>query len=348
MCPLSSFTIVLFWVIQFRPMRANCGWPSILAAIACSFIAFNSYTFFSAQPKRSVVRRRSLLRIHRAPTAAPSRASPQLLASGHGTAAATVQTGGSTGLVDIQCTNMAGPWFRKDQSRYRPYRAVPLEAPFRARPDPIQPQLNFFPLETLRLGAGTRYAAAAAANLQYLLDMPTDSLLWAWRALAKRPQPAGAKPFRSGWEHPGSELRGHFLVRWPRRSPAVDAGSVPLAQPDPRAAQTHAALSSGSLFTDRPFLFLAHLALPTARFVFGAPPCPHRPFCFLVPLACPPPVLLLAFVGALVVCSRLCMGRRRRRGSPGQDGGRGPDVGRVRRGARRVPFRFPAFTPRPV
>jgi hypothetical protein len=147
-----------------------------------------------------------------------------------------MQTGGVTGLVDIKCTNMAGPWFRKDQARYKSYRAVPLEAPFRARPDPVQPHLDFFPLEALRLGPGTRYAAAAAANLQYLLDVPTDSLLWAWRDLAKRPQPAGAKPFRSGWEHPGSELRGHFLVRC-AAAPAVDAAPVQLGSPLTRAAQ---------------------------------------------------------------------------------------------------------------
>lgn len=46
----------------------------------------------------------------------------------------------------------------------------------------------------------------------YLIAVDVDSLLWAWRQLARLPT-LGAQPL-TGWEHPSSELRGHFLGHW--------------------------------------------------------------------------------------------------------------------------------------
>jgi uncharacterized protein len=51
-------------------------------------------------------------------------------------------------------------------------------------------------------------------NLQYIMSIEVDRLLFSWRQLARRSQPAGIKAYSSGWEHPGSELRGHFLGHW--------------------------------------------------------------------------------------------------------------------------------------
>ena len=56
---------------------------------------------------------------------------------------------------------------------------------------------------------GTHLARATATNLRYLLSVDADSLLYAWRQSVgldtRRARPYG------GWEHPGAELRGHFL-----------------------------------------------------------------------------------------------------------------------------------------
>jgi len=187
----------------------------MLGGLACAFILFNSYAFFSSQQTTQPVRPSSILRrasAQAAPAAAPpGRTPPAAVVRSAATRSTAVQPGGAT---EIQCTNMAGPWFRKGQAHYRTYRSVSFETPYRSEPRSIPPQLEFFPLAQLRLRPGTRFAAAERVNLQYLLNMPTDSLLFAWRALAKLPQPAGAVPLRSGWEHPGSELRGHFLGHW--------------------------------------------------------------------------------------------------------------------------------------
>ena len=80
-------------------------------------------------------------------------------------------------------------------------------------PGPSQRHLQPFSLHDVALIEGTHVSRAAATNLRYLLSLPIDSLLYAWRRNAKLPQPAGAKPLR-GWESPGSELRGHILGHW--------------------------------------------------------------------------------------------------------------------------------------
>lgn len=80
-------------------------------------------------------------------------------------------------------------------------------------PGPSQRRLQPFSLHDVALIEGTHVSRAAATNLRYLLSLPIDSLLYAWRQNARLPQPAGAKPLR-GWESPGSELRGHILGHW--------------------------------------------------------------------------------------------------------------------------------------
>ena len=127
---------------------------------------------------------------------------------------AAVVSAATVARVKLQCTNMAGPWYRKNGARYLPYDAVVLAAPFADAVQPPAPKLNAFELSEVSLAPGTRWTAAAAVNRHYLLEIDVDRLLWAWRALAKQPQPAGVKAYTAGWEHPGSDLRGHFLGHW--------------------------------------------------------------------------------------------------------------------------------------
>ena len=96
-----------------------------------------------------------------------------------------------------------------------------------AVPGPSQRHLQPFSLHDVSLVEGTHVSRATATNLRYLLSLPVDSLLYAWRRNAGLPQPAGATPLR-GWESPGSELRGH--ISWFKMRLDLCVYSAPLAQ----------------------------------------------------------------------------------------------------------------------
>lgn len=49
---------------------------------------------------------------------------------------------------------------------------------------------------------------AQQTNLEYLLMLDVDSLVWSFRKTASLPTPGKAY---GGWENPISELRGHFV-----------------------------------------------------------------------------------------------------------------------------------------
>ncbi|CAI5984742.1 unnamed protein product, partial [Closterium sp. NIES-65] len=68
--------------------------------------------------------------------------------------------------------------------------------------------LSPLPLHAVRLSPSTRQFAAQSANLEYLLTLDADRLLWSFRRTAGE-EPIG-KPY-GGWENPNSELRGHFV-----------------------------------------------------------------------------------------------------------------------------------------
>ena len=74
-------------------------------------------------------------------------------------------------------------------------------------------RLHPFAQSEVTLLNGSHLARAEATNLRYLLSLRIDDLLYAWRRNAALSQPPGARPLR-GWEHPGSELRGHVLGHW--------------------------------------------------------------------------------------------------------------------------------------
>lgn len=60
----------------------------------------------------------------------------------------------------------------------------------------------------MRLGAGSPQFVAQETNLQYLLELDVNSMLWCFRKVANLDAPG--VPY-GGWELPTSELRGHFV-----------------------------------------------------------------------------------------------------------------------------------------
>ncbi|CAI5518498.1 unnamed protein product [Closterium sp. Naga37s-1] len=69
--------------------------------------------------------------------------------------------------------------------------------------------LSPLPLHAVRLSPATRQFAAQSTNLEYLLTLDADRLLWSFRRTAGEEEPIG-RPY-GGWESPNSELRGHFV-----------------------------------------------------------------------------------------------------------------------------------------
>uniref|UniRef100_A0A0D6R5B9 Alpha-L-arabinofuranosidase B arabinose-binding domain-containing protein n=1 Tax=Araucaria cunninghamii TaxID=56994 RepID=A0A0D6R5B9_ARACU len=68
--------------------------------------------------------------------------------------------------------------------------------------------LHEISLHKVRLDADSEYGKAQQANLEYLLMLDTDSLVWSFRKTAGLDTPGS--PY-GGWEGPDVELRGHFL-----------------------------------------------------------------------------------------------------------------------------------------
>jgi hypothetical protein len=55
------------------------------------------------------------------------------------------------------------------------------------------------------------HIAAQKTNLQYLLELDVDNMIWNFRQVANLKAPG--HPY-GGWESPQSELRGHFVGQW--------------------------------------------------------------------------------------------------------------------------------------
>ena len=66
-----------------------------------------------------------------------------------------------------------------------------------------------FPMTAIRLTNGSSFMQAAQLNLEYLLMLDPDQLLYSFRVTANL-STQGAKPY-GGWEAPNIELRGHFV-----------------------------------------------------------------------------------------------------------------------------------------
>ncbi|GAY53643.1 hypothetical protein CUMW_150680 [Citrus unshiu] len=63
-------------------------------------------------------------------------------------------------------------------------------------------------LHDVRLGSDSMHWRAQQTNLEYLLMLDVDKLVWNFRKTARLPAPG--EPY-GGWEEPSCELRGHFV-----------------------------------------------------------------------------------------------------------------------------------------
>lgn len=68
--------------------------------------------------------------------------------------------------------------------------------------------LKEVPLHDVRLDPESIYGRAQQTNLEYLLILDVDRLVWSFRKEAGLSTPG--KPY-GGWESPDQELRGHFV-----------------------------------------------------------------------------------------------------------------------------------------
>ncbi|GLJ40737.1 hypothetical protein SUGI_0842090 [Cryptomeria japonica] len=68
--------------------------------------------------------------------------------------------------------------------------------------------LQEVPLHNVRVDPNSVYGEAQQTNLEYLLMLDVDNLVWSFRKTAGLPTPG--KPY-GGWEDPKMELRGHFV-----------------------------------------------------------------------------------------------------------------------------------------
>ncbi|KAF3452568.1 hypothetical protein FNV43_RR03001 [Rhamnella rubrinervis] len=78
-------------------------------------------------------------------------------------------------------------------------------------PEALQVSVDFLkevPLHDVRLNPTSPFGRAQQTNLEYLLMLDVDSLLWSFRKTAGLPTPG--TPY-AGWESPDTELRGHFV-----------------------------------------------------------------------------------------------------------------------------------------
>lgn len=75
----------------------------------------------------------------------------------------------------------------------------------------FKPPIGFLkevPLGDVKLMEGSIHAKAQETNLEYLLMLDVDSLIWSFRKTAGLDTPG--TPYE-GWEGPDVELRGHFV-----------------------------------------------------------------------------------------------------------------------------------------
>ena len=112
----------------------------------------------------------------------------------------------------ISCPMFSGPGYDKRRHPSHTIEVPTLEAPFRSSVAPRR-RLETVALSDVRLLEPSAFARAFAVNLQYLKSVDTEALLLTWRLAAGKRWPRGAMRLM-GWEHTGSELRGHFLGHW--------------------------------------------------------------------------------------------------------------------------------------
>mmetsp|Transcript_30249 Transcript_30249/g.58139 ORF Transcript_30249/g.58139 Transcript_30249/m.58139 type:complete len:1012 (+) Transcript_30249:229-3264(+) len=106
----------------------------------------------------------------------------------------------------LSCPVYSGPGFDFKNVKNRTLEAAVLRPPSHSKN--FESPLTPLSLHDVRLTGTSAVARAQATNLQYLEMLQPDRLVWSFRKQAGLP--AVGEPY-SGWEHPGNELRGHFV-----------------------------------------------------------------------------------------------------------------------------------------
>ena len=114
----------------------------------------------------------------------------------------------------VSCPLYSGPGYDAKRHASREVTLPAFEAPFASTPRPPTLSVEAVPLSDVRLTPGSAFHAAFETNLQYLKLLSADSLLLAWRLTAHGGKWKPGSLRLMGWEHTGSELRGHFLGHW--------------------------------------------------------------------------------------------------------------------------------------
>ena len=110
----------------------------------------------------------------------------------------------------------SGPGYDKTRHPSHDITIPALTAPLTQLDPPprLRARLESVPLSDVRLSPGSRFERAFATNIAFLKTVDTQALLLTWRINMK----GGGWPKDGmrlmGWEHTGSELRGHFLGHW--------------------------------------------------------------------------------------------------------------------------------------
>ena len=105
------------------------------------------------------------------------------------------------------CPTYSGPLFRRDNAQFVPVQGMPLLLPYDGQPQAPRGWLQPFPLSSVTLAEGSAQWRSMRVNLEYLLSLEPDMLLWSWRRNAGLSQPPAARQ-AGGWEAPDMELRG--------------------------------------------------------------------------------------------------------------------------------------------
>ena len=116
-------------------------------------------------------------------------------------------------MHEISCPIFSGPGYDKKNPAHRSHTIVvpELEAPFHSPiRSPPRPLLQTISLSDVRLRGGSAFERAFDVNRIFLRSVDVDALLLTWRLAAGLQWPKGNMRLM-GWEHTGSELRGHFL-----------------------------------------------------------------------------------------------------------------------------------------
>jgi len=120
----------------------------------------------------------------------------------------------SAGDATLSCPRYSGPgWTSEHHPGVTMSGASETQLFSHVHPAQESARLPLSPLPpgAVRLTPGASpYADAAASNVDYLLSLDPERLVYSFRAQAGLAQAEGATPY-GGWEHPGSELRGHFV-----------------------------------------------------------------------------------------------------------------------------------------